>query len=115
MASKTLHTSSDLTLIHNSITRAIELIDDNKALASIHLDENKGIYIDKYGTIVFEVNGGLNLIKGGDWKDYFEILSKFISNLDIYFQLEYWMLDLKYDALDDLFWGTFGIRYKKAE
>ena len=105
----------ELILIHNSICKAIELIDDNESLANIRLRKNKGVYIDQYGTTVFEINGGLNLIRGGDWNDYFGILIKFKSNLNIYFQLDCWMLNLKYDALDDVFCGTFGIRYKEDE
>ena len=70
--------------------------------------------VDKYGTIVFEIQGGMNgaLYGINEWKHYFECLAKF-SDVIEELGFDLWCLNVDNDAIDDLFTAKFGIRKKK--
>lgn len=108
---KIVNTPIELNLIYNCVIRAIELTENNNVYAKIVIDKEDKIYVNQYGTTVFKIHGGLNGY--GEWKDYFSILSELMKNLEVLFQFKCWLIELQCDPLDDIFWGTFGIKYKE--
>lgn len=73
-----------------------------------------GVCIDKYGTKVFMLSGGLN--GPGQWNEYLETLAQFTVDLIDKLRLTYgeaadvWLVDLKNDCADDIFYPVFGFR-----
>lgn len=73
-----------------------------------------GVCIDKYGTKVFMLSGGLN--GPGQWNEYLETLAQFTIELIDSLQVTYgkdadvWLVDLKNDCADDIFYPVFGFR-----
>lgn len=71
-----------------------------------------GVCIDKYGTKVFMLSGGLN--GPGQWNEYLETLAQFTVDLIDKLRLTYgevadvWLVDLKNDCADDIFYPVFG-------
>lgn len=66
--------------------------------------------VDKYGTKVVCLTGGLNGC--GKWEDYFNDLSKVMSKLENS-GYHVWTINLDNDCLDDVFNLKIGIRRKK--
>ena len=80
----------------------------DKLLRHPSLLEDK-IEKDEYGTNVFTLCGGLN--GGGPymkWTGYFQELSKFVADVSKKYHI--WLIELKNDCLDDIFYAKFGIR-----
>ncbi len=71
------------------------------------------VYIDMYGTLVTELSGGLNSIRGGDWSKYFHDLSEIIKVLYTEYGIDAWLIGMKNDVLDDVFYVKLGIRYEE--
>lgn len=73
-----------------------------------------GVCIDKYGTKVFMLSGGLN--GPGQWNEYLETLAQFTVDLIDKLRVTYgedadvWLIDLKNDCADDIFYPVFGFR-----
>jgi hypothetical protein len=73
-----------------------------------------GVCIDKYGTKVFMLSGGLN--GPGQWNEYLETLAQFTVDLIDKLRVTYgedadvWLVDLKNDCADDIFYPVFGFR-----
>lgn len=67
----------------------------------------KSNYIDKYGTKVIELDGGLNGI--GEWNDYLYDLYSIFSELSLK-KIHAWMISLENDCLDDIFTVKIGVR-----
>lgn len=65
--------------------------------------------IDKYGTKVIEISGGLN--GWGEWDKYFKDLSKVVKKVNEEYRM--WLIDMENDCLDDLFYARFGVDFKK--
>lgn len=71
-----------------------------------------GVCIDKYGTKVFMLSGGLN--GPGKWNEYLQTLAIFVVELIDKLQATYgkdadvWLVDLKNDCADDIFYPVFG-------
>lgn len=66
--------------------------------------------VDKYGTKVVCLSGGLN--GAGEWEDYFDDLSKVIRKLKSS-GYHVWTINLDNDCLDDVFNLKVGISRKK--
>lgn len=90
------------------------IIDHACKLAGGRLTVFEKCSIDKYGTTVFTIHGGLNgaLYGTNKWAYYFDTLSKFTQ---IMYEMGFhiWNLNVDNDAIDDLFTAKFGIRQKK--
>lgn len=92
----------------------------NEAVEKTYNDSTKlslmdyGVCIDKYGTKVFMLSGGLN--GPGKWNEYLQTLAIFTVELIDKLQLKYgkdadvWLINLKNDCADDIFYPVFGFR-----
>ena len=92
----------------------------NKAVKKTYNDTTKlslmndGVCIDKYGTKVFMLSGGRN--GDGKWNEYLQTLAQFTVELIDMLQTTYskdadvWLVDLKNDCADDVFYPVFGFR-----
>lgn len=73
-----------------------------------------GVCIDKYGTKVFMLSGGLN--GPGKWNEYLQTLAIFTVELIDKLQVKYgkdadvWLINLKNDCADDVFYPVFGFK-----
>lgn len=73
-----------------------------------------GVCIDKYGTKVFMLSGGLN--GPGKWNEYLQTLAIFVVELIDKLQVTYgkdadvWLVTLKNDCADDVFYPVFGFK-----
>jgi hypothetical protein len=68
--------------------------------------------VDKYGTKVLCLTGGLNGC--GEWEDYFSDLSKVVTRLKKE-GYHTWTINLENDCLDDVFYLKLGISRKKND
>ena len=68
--------------------------------------------VDKYGTKVLCLSGGLNGC--GEWENYFSDLSKVVTRLKKE-GYHTWTISLKNDCLDDVFYLKLGISRKKND
>lgn len=68
--------------------------------------------VDKYGTKVVCLSGGLNGC--GEWEDYFDDLAKVTRKLKAS-GFNVWTINLDNDCLDDVFYLKFGISRKKKD
>ncbi len=92
----------------------------NEAVEKTYNDSTKlslmdyGVCIDKYGTKVFMLSGGLN--GEGKWNEYLQTLAQFTVELIDKLQLKYgkdadvWLINLKNDCADDIFYPVFGFK-----
>ena len=87
----------------------------NSELAEISLyadyEGNNEMSIDKYGTIVGKISGGLNGC--GKWSDYFLVLSSLIKILEEKYNVKAWLIKMENDCIDDIFYGEFGFEIIK--
>jgi len=96
--------------IQNFVEEAIEKTYNDSTQLSLMED---GVCIDKYGTKVFMLSGGRN--GDGEWNEYLQTLSIFVVELIDKLRLEYgenakvWLIDLKCDPADDVFYPIFGV------
>lgn len=92
----------------------------NEAVEKTYNDSTKlslmdyGVCIDKYGTKVFMLSGGLN--GPGKWNEYLQTLAIFTVELIDKLQVKYgkdadvWLINLKNDCADDIFYPVFGFK-----
>lgn len=78
----------------------------------------ENVCIDSYGTKVFMLSGGLN--GPGKWNEYLQTLAIFTVELEDMLELQYgenagvYLINLKNDVADDIFYPVFGIRVGEA-
>lgn len=98
------HSKEELSKYTKIVKEAVDYNHNNLTNLSM---ETEGVTIDKFGTTVFNVHGGLN--GNGRWNNYFTTLSKLVSKL---FELNFdcWLIEMKIDVDDDVFTATFGIK-----
>ena len=94
-----------------------------KALEKTYTDSTKlslmpeGLCIDAFGTKVFMLSGGLN--GRGEWNEYLQTLAMFVVELEDMLKLNYgedarvYLITLKNDCADDIFYPVFGIKVGK--
>ena len=64
-------------------------------------------YEEKEGYTIFGITGGLNGL--GEWDDYFSSLGRLVEKIKESFS-DVWVIELKNDCPDDVFYCTFGTR-----
>ena len=67
------------------------------------------LHKDEYDTDVFRIKGGLN--GSGEWTDYFHVIADFTDEISKSYYV--WLINLKNDCLDDVFYADFGIMTKE--
>lgn len=96
---------NELNVIEEGIRKIVNPMGDEKN-SRLHV---MGSHIDKYGTMIIEIGGGLN--GWGEWDKYLKDLSKLVKKVKEEYDI--WLLELQNDSLDDLFYCTFGVNFKK--
>jgi len=95
------YTDEDIQIISDSFKKAI---DSNNSITS-HISFDK-LY-SKGDHCVAELFGGLN--GRGKWDIYFNILSNLVCTLRTYYGIECWLVEIKCDSIDDVFYAKFGL------
>ena len=111
---KIFNENIDLMNIENDFRAAINSINNKKSELNPENDpkNSRCVNLDKYGTIVGKIYGGLN--GPGNWADYFMDLSKLINILKKQYNIDSWLIKLENDPLDDIFYAQIGMRYEKS-
>lgn len=102
---------TELNEIVNEIIPILNELKTDKSKISV-LNEKGFTEVDKYGTNVICLCGGLNGC--GKWEDYFEDISKIVKKINSS-GYHTWTINLKNDCLDDIFYLKLGITRKKNE
>lgn len=95
----------ELKILVDGIDKIIDSLRNEKT-SNIRLTDSR---IDKYGTKTISLSGGLN--GWGEWDKYFKDLSKIVKKVNEEYRM--WLIEMDNDCLDDLFYGTFGVDFKK--
>ena len=109
-----MHTQEYMDSISTDLNDVIEKsVTPDSKIHILNDGSRPDVYIDEYGTLVTELSGGLNSIRGGDWSKYFNDLSEIIRALYRKYGIEAWLIDMNNDVLDDVFYVKLGIRYEE--
>lgn len=98
----------DFSKVLESISK--EVSDPNTDMRVV--DGKANFYIDKYGTLVAELQGGLN--GSGDWEEYFSTFKTLCEKLKEK-KIKIWLIEGENDCLDDKYIMSFGVKRMDEE
>lgn len=84
------------------------IVEDYKDDKKVNISLLKDSFKEDASHMTFTVCGGLN--GQGRWDDYFRLLSAMTTEFMQHFS-DVWVVELKNDCIDDIFYCTYGVRY----